>query len=227
MRAARVAAAALAVLLSSLVAAAEDPYAAWGHGRPQDALVALHATAEASRRWDAWLDLGLAAAAADRRGEAVVWVLAAYQADPSRPEPRQALRALEVTVPPGWLDRLGPLARPGIGWLGVALLAVGGALVGYAAVARTRRLPLAGCGGLLLLLALPGQAAWQLDHQRRLVATARDSQLYDSAGTPVAAVAAGTILARESDDEWAGRILVQHADGRRGHLPSTDTTARP
>ena len=209
------------------ISAADDPYAAWGHGRPQDALPALHQQALASERWDAWFDLGLAALAAGRHGEGTAWLLAAHQRAPERPEPRQALRVAKVTVPPGWLDHLGPLAAPGTGWSGLVLLTLAGLALGYALCARHRRMWPAFAGTALLLAALPGRIAWEHDHARLLVATVHDSQLYDSSGRPIAAVAEGTVLEQESSQLWAERILVHAADGQRGHLPVADTIAKP
>lgn len=206
---------------------ADDPYAAWGHGRPQDAIPSLHQRATASDRWDAWFDLGLAALAAGRQGDGIAWLLAAHQRAPERPEPRQALRVIDVTPPAGWLDRLGPLAVPGLGWCGLALITVAGLLLGYGLCARHRRAAMLLTGAGLLLVAVPGRLAWEHDQARRLVATVRDSQLYDSAGRPVAAIPAGTVLEQEAAEAWAERILVHDAQGRRGHLPLADTIARP
>lgn len=206
---------------------ADDPYAAWGHGRPQDALAELHQRAVAHDRWDAWLDLGLAAIAAGRQGEGTAWLLAAHQRAPERAEPRQALRAINVVPPSGWLDRLGPLALPGLGWGGLVLLTLAGVLLSYGLAARRRRMPLVLIGAGLLVVVLPGRLAWEHDQGRLLVATVRDSQLYDSTGRPVVAIPAGTVLEQESLEVWAERILVHDADGHRGHLPLADTIAKP
>ncbi len=207
--------------------AADDPYAAWGHGRPQDALAGLHQQALSSDRWDAWFDLGLAALAAGRHGEGTAWLLAAQQRAPERPEPRQALRATKIIVPSGWLDRLGPLAIPGLGWSGLVLLTLAGLVLGYAVCARHRRLMPTLIGAGLLLVAAPGRIAWEHDHTRLLVAAVHDTQLYDSSGRPITAVAEGTVLEQESSQIWADRILVHTADGQRGHLPLADTLAKP
>lgn len=206
---------------------AEDPYAAWGHGRPQDAITALHQTAVSSDRWDAWLDLGLAAAAADQRGKAVAWLVLAHNAAPEQTEPREALTVLGATLPARWLDRLGPLALPGIGWQGLAILALGGLAAGHALTGRRRRGLAVGLALLALCLALPGQLAWQHDHRQILVATVRDSHLVDSTGTPQDAVPAGTIAIRAAPEAWAGRVLVTLADGRRGYLAQADLDASP
>ena len=206
---------------------ADDPYAAWGHGRPQDAIAPLHQRASASDRWDAWLDLGLAAIAAGRRNDGTAWLLAAHRRAPERSEPRQALRTLDVVPPVGWLDRLGPLALPGTGWTGLTLITLAGALLGYGLGARRWRMQALLIGAGLALIALPGRIAWEHDQGRLLVATVRDSQLYDSAGRPIAAIAAGTVLEQETAEVWAERILVHDGEGRRGHLPVADTIARP
>jgi hypothetical protein len=206
---------------------ADDPYAAWGHGRPQDALAPLHEQARTSDRWDAWFDLGLAALAAGRQGEGTAWLIAALQRAPERAEPRQALRAIDVAPPHGWLDRLGPLALPGLGWSGLTLLAFAGLGLGYGACATRRRGLALTFGGVLLALALPGRLAYDHDQARLLVVAVHDSQLYDSAGHPIAAIPAGTVLEQESAEVWAERVLVHDAQGHRGHLPLADTIAKP
>jgi len=213
--------------LLTTIRGADDPYATWGHGRPQDAIAGLHQQAQASDRWDAWFDVGLAALAAGRDGEGTTWLLAAHRRAPERPEPRQALRAIEVTPPTGWLDRLGPLALPGLGWSGLVLITLAGLALGYGVCARRARSPAILTGVVLLLLAVPGRVAWEHDQGRLLVAAVRDSQLYDSAGRPVAAIPAGTVLEQESTEVWAERILVHDTQGHRGHLPLADTIARP
>jgi hypothetical protein len=211
----------------TMVHSADDPYATWGHGRPQDAIAGLHQQATASDRWDAWFDLGLAALAAGRDGEGTAWLLAAHRRAPERTEPRQALRAIDVTPPIGWLDRLGPLALPGLGWSGLVLITLAGLPLGFGTCARGRRWAAIAAGAGLLLVAIPGRVAWEHDTGRLLVAAVRDSQLYDSAGRPIAAIPAGTVLEQESAEMWAERILVHDAQGHRGHLPLADTIAKP
>jgi Tetratricopeptide repeat len=217
----------LLACLLTVIHGADDPYAAWGHGRPQDAIASLHQQAVASDRWDAWFDLGLAALAAGRQSDGIAWLLAAHRRAPERPEPRQALRAIKVTPPLGWLDRLGPLAAPGLGWSGVVLITLAGLLLGYGVCARRRRVAMLLIGGGMLLVSVPGRIAWEHDHGRLLVATVRDSQLYDSAGRPIIAIPAGTVLEQETAAVWAERILVHDAQGHRGHLPLADTIAKP
>ena len=205
----------------------DDPYAAWGHGRPQDAIAELHRQATTSNRWDAWFDLGLAACAAGRQADGAAWLVTAHRLAPERVEPRQALRAAQVNLPLGWLDRLGPLALPGLGWLGLTCIALGGITLGFAcAICGRRTMPVL-IGGALMLSALPGRIAWEHDHARQLVVTVRNSQLYDSSGHPIAAIAAATVLEQESSTAWAERILVHDEAGQRGHLPLADTIAQP
>jgi hypothetical protein len=107
------------------------------------------------------------------------------------------------------------------------MLCLGGLLLGYALAGRWRRGTTAAIGAVLLLSAVPGRVAYDHDRERLLVAAVRDSQLYDSAGRPVADVPAGTVVTQESPQVWADRILVRLSDGRRGHLPLADTIARP
>ncbi len=214
-------------ILHSPLIATEDPYAAWGHGRPQDAIAALHARAESEQRWDAWLDAGLAAAAANRHGEAIAWTLNAHQMAPERSEPRQALRALNVTLPLGWVDRLGPLIFPGQGWIGIILLSLGAACLGYSLGTNRQRTATLITGSLLLLIALPGRIAIEHDQMRSLISAVRDTLLYDSAGKPMSSIASGSILYRDRTDTWADRILVVLNDGTRGFVPVVDTVAKP
>ena len=206
---------------------ADDPYAAWGHGRPQDAIAELHRQANDSNRWDAWFDLGLAAFAAGRQADGAAWMVTAHRLAPERAEPRQALKASQINLPLGWLDRLGPLALPGLGWTGLTLIALGGIALGFALFTNRRRAMPTLIGIALLTSALPGRIAWEHDHARQLVVTVRDSQLYDSSGRPIAAIAAGTVLEQESSTAWAERILVHDENGHRGHLPLADTIAQP
>jgi hypothetical protein len=210
----------------SFIEAADDPYEAWGHGRPQDAIAALHERAQQSNRWDDWCDLGLAALAAGRQSDGTAWLVMAHRLAPEQAVPREALRAISVTLPTGWLDTVGPLAQPGLGWTGLIVLCLAGGLLGYAVVGRRRVLP-AMIGSGLLLIALPGRLAYDHDRDRLLVVTVRDSQLYDSTGRPIADVTEGTVLEQESEQVWANRILVRDQKGRRGHLPQADTIARP
>ncbi len=211
----------------TLLPGADDAYAAWGHGRPQDAIAPLHARAVESDRWDAWLDVGLAALAAGRDSDGTAWLIAAHRRAPERAEPRQALRAINVTLPHGWLDRLGPLALPGLGWSGLVLLTLAGLALGYGLCATRRRGAALALGGTLLVIALPGRLAHDHDQTRLLVVAVRDSQLYDSTGHPVAAVPAGSVLVQESAEAWAGRVLVHDLAGHRGLLPLADTIAKP
>jgi hypothetical protein len=216
-------AAVLAMLLAATCPAADDPYASWSHGRPQDALPGLLQRATADGGWDAWLDLGLAAAAAgDAR--ATAWLLEARARAPEREEPRAALRALGATLPTDWFDRLGPLAWPGCGWPGVAALAIAGLALGLALTGRGRRGAGLAVAGAALVVAAPGQLASWHDGAIQLVATVRDTRLLDSAGNPGVAVAAGTVAVREPQS-WPGRVLVLLPDGRRGYLPLADTQA--
>jgi hypothetical protein len=217
----------LLLLIATGVFAADDPYAVWGHGRPQDAIAPLHRLATASGRWDAWHDLGLAAAAAGERGRAAAWLVEAHRLAPERREPLDALRALGSSPPAGWFDRLGPLAWPGCGWSGVILCGLGGLALGWALAEKRRRGAALALGLVACVAAAPGQLALLADARQPLTAVVRDSHLLDSAGKPGEAVAAGTIVAREPQPPWAGRVLVRLGDGRRGYLPLADTEADP
>ena len=221
----------LALLLGAVapLAGADDPYAVWSGGHPDAAIPALYAAAQASGRWDAWLDLGLAAAAAQDRPRAAAWLAEAARRAPERREPREALRALDPAqgVALSWSERLGPLTWPGTGWSAVALLAGAGLALGLALAGRRRRgaATLIGCAALAAVA--PGQLAQLHDSRHELFATARDSHLLDSAGNPGDALPAGTVAEREAQAVWAGRVLVHLPDGRRGYLALVDTRAEP
>jgi len=216
---------AVVLALAAALAAADDPYALWAHGRAAEALSGLHRAAVASQGWDAWLDLGLAAAAAGDRGRAAVWLVESARRAPARREPRAALRALGATVPLSWSERLGALALPGQGWWGLTATALAGGALGVAVLLRRRRGTLALIGAGLLLVVLPGQiAAWR-DAGDNLLAIAADTQLLDAAGAPQRALAAGSVLQRIARPPWAGRWLVALPDGRLGYVPVADTEA--
>ncbi len=221
----------LALLLGALapLVGADDPYAVWSAGHPAAAIPALYATAQASGRWDAWLDLGLAAAAAEDRPRAAAWLAEAARRAPERREPREALRALDPAqgVALSWSERLGPLTWPGTGWTAVTLLAAAGLALGLALAGRRRRGTVAFIGCAALVAVSPGQIAQLHDARHELFATVRDSHLLDSAGNPGDALPAGTVAEREAQPLWAGRVLVHLADGRRGYLAIVDTTAEP
>ena len=224
-------AALLALWLGALapLSGADDPYAAWSAGHPEAAIPALYASAQASGRWDAWLDLGLAAAAAQDRARAAAWLAEAARRAPERREPREALRALDPAqgVALSWSEHLGPLAWPGTGWTAVALLAAAGLALGHALAGQRRRGAAALVGCAALAAVAPGQLAQARDARHELLATARESHLLDSAGNPGDALPAGTLAEREAQAPWAGRVLVQLADGRRGYLAIVDTKAEP
>ncbi|HYE06627.1 MAG TPA: hypothetical protein VEL07_14010 [Planctomycetota bacterium] len=214
-------AASIAVLASaSPMAAAEDAYAAWERGDPAASLAALSERAHATDRWDAWLDAGLAAAAAGERGQAAAALLAAHRRAPERAEPRQALAAIGATLPPGWLDRLGPIAWPGLGWSGAALATLAGLALAFGAARRRGRW--IAIGVLAALAAAPGQIASWRDRRVPLAAIVADTHLYDSAGAAGAALGAGTLVERDAHQPWAGRRLVRTPDGAKGYVAAAD-----
>ena len=214
--------AAMLLLLALSLAAVDDPYASWSHGRPQDAAPVLRATAEQSDRWDAWLDAGLAAAAAGWRPHAIACLVEAHVRAPERTEPRDALTALNATPPAGWIVRLGPLALPGSGWLGFVLLVCAGLTLGHALVVPRRRAAITTIGALAFLVAAPGLIASAVDGSRRFAVPLRDTHLLDSAGNPGPTVAAGTLAERTVGKPWAGRVPVALPDGKHGWLALAD-----
>ena len=217
---------AVVMLWSQAVPApADDPYQLWSHGHPQEALPALLAEAQSSDRWDAWLDLGLAAAAAHDSGRAIAWLLLAHERAPERDEPREALRALGIELPDSWFTRLGPLAWPGCGWPAMLLMVVAGLAFGYACLAPARRAALALSGAGICALIAPGQFALEAELRHPLIAAVRDTRLLDSTGTPGALVPMGTVAVRDAQTPWSGRVLVILPNGSRGYLPIADTIA--
>jgi len=219
------------VVIVSLVAvstaAGDDAYTAWSAGRPAETLPSLYTTATTTDSWHAWLDLGLCAVAADRRGPAVVWLLKAQRRAPARSEPRQALAALGIPLPDGYTTRIGMVALPGSSSLSLPLAALAGILIGYSILGRRGRWLAAILGIGTALTISPGIIASWLDGRHHWVATATDTQLLDSTGAPLRAIAAGTITERFSDDVWNGRITVRLSDGSRGWLTEADTHASP
>lgn len=204
---------------------AEDPYALWQNGRPAEALPALQVRAEQSDAWQAWFDLGLCAAAADQRGPAVGWLLAAHTRAPWRAEPHAALSALGQPPPRGWLSWLGPLAWPGTSWCALVLAGLGGLACGLALTGRHRGRWLMLALGAVMLLA-PGVVASLHDRAVPLAAVVRDGHLLDATGRSVRPLPAGTVVTLISDEVWQERRLVELGDSSRGYVPETDLLRR-
>jgi hypothetical protein len=218
----------LLVAFAGTIVAADDPYASWMQGRPQESLPALRARAEAGGAWSAWYDCGLAAAAAGDRGTATACLLEARRRAPARPEPLAALRELGAPLPPTWCEHLGRLAWLGAGWAGVTLALAAGLVLGWWAT-RARRSasgahggawPLV--GGIAIVAVLPGAIAVWHDAHEPLVAALRDTALLDSTGAATGDVAAGTVAWQAADQPWNGRVLVRLADGRKGWVSAED-----
>jgi hypothetical protein len=202
-----------------------DPYGPWSQGRPGESLDLLLSRAKATDRWDAWYDAGLAAAAAGDKGQAVSCLVAAHHRNPVATEPRAALRALDVPLPATWVERAGPIAIPGSGWAGVALLGVAGLALGYGAVRwKRRRLVLAGLA--VGMIAAPGVIAVLRDAEVPWAAVVHDTQALDSTGTPIKPLPAGTLVQKEQDATWAGRTVVRLLDGQVVLVAAADTDAR-
>jgi hypothetical protein len=220
-------AAMLAMACLACATAADDPYAPWMQGRPQDAIAGLLASARASGAWSAWYDCALAAQATGDPGKAHAWLLEAHRQAPARPEPLAALRADGGAVPPTWIERLGPIAAPGCGWTGVALLAGAGALLGWWCCSRRRRGGVIASGLVLLAAAAPGAIASWIDAREPLLAVVRDTHLVDSTGATTVAVASGTVVVGERQPPWNGRVLVRTPEGARGYLSLAETRVEP
>ena len=217
----------LMLLALPLLLSASDAYDAWAAGRPAEALPALHATALAGGRWDAWLDLGLAAADAGRRGPAVAWLVAAHRHAPQRPEPRQALAALGTPLPTGWIERLGPATWPGTGQAALPLALLAGVAFGWAIGWRRGRGAALVIGVLALAVLLPGVLATSADGRIAWAATTADTALLDASGRPLRTLPAGTLLTRVTSSAWAGHDAVRLSDGTAGWVPAADLVAGP
>jgi len=213
----------LPLLLAAGLAAA-DPYDTWAQGRPGEAVAPLLAVARDSDRWDAWLDAGLAAAAAEQRGPALACLARAHHLAPERAEPRDAMRALGADLPTTWCERAGPIGLPGASWSGVALCALAGLLLSGCWLLRRGRLLVAFAGGGLLVVAAPGLAAMWLDRGQERLCAVRDTHALDSTGSPQQAIAAGTMLLRSGDTVWAQRVLVRLPDGSQAWVAQADVT---
>ncbi|MCK6491694.1 MAG: hypothetical protein L6R48_25900 [Planctomycetes bacterium] len=202
--------------------AAADPYDAWSQGRPAEAVAPLVAAARADGRWDSWLDAGLAAAAASDYGRAIACLAEANRAAPERSEPRDALRALGAALPLTYSERVGPIALPGVGWAGVALLGAAGLALGGAWALRRGRGAVLTAGVAAVVVAVPGVVAPWLDARVHWVATVRATHALDSTGAPLRALPAGTLLVHPPAAAWSGRVLVRLGDGSLAFVPAAD-----
>ncbi len=213
-------------LFSIDILASDAAYDAWGQNRPGEAVSLLYERAQKSDAWYDYYDLGLAAHDNREYGKAVAWLLAAHLRAPSEQEPKWALEAMEIPVPPSWLDKLGPLAIPGTGWLGVLLMLGAGCCIGMSIVHHGWRWRLLSVAGLCLVLALPGSVAHSVDSQRNLHACVRDCPLLDATGQPLQTLPAGTIVIEERKLA-NGRLLIQLTTGQRGFIDKTYCDAKP
>jgi hypothetical protein len=214
----------LLLLMLSWCYAENDPYDVWGHGRPHDAVAPLVEQAKKSGQWHDWLDSALAAAAAEQTGDAIAYALIAHQLAPHELAPRQTLSALNVAVPSGWMDRLGPLAIPGSGVIGLILLSCGAFCFGLCLTGKKYRLMTGLIGASLLIIALPGRLSHDHDRQRGLLSTVRPSILYDATGTPLSDIALGNVVRPLDHKHWTDRLLVETSDKKRGFIPLVDVT---
>ena len=219
----------LILLLAGWLAAVESPaYQTWSQGRPGEAAEQLLQAAQDSDDWRTWFDFGLAAAAADRQPLAVAGLVRAHQAAPLQPEPIAALRALSVPVPVTVQERLGLLALPGSGWLGVVVVFIAGLGIGLAIVLPVWRWPGFGAGVVLLALAGPGLVAPWLTTADRLLVVVEPVQLLDGTGAPIGPqLPAGSLVERLPREPWADRILVRDPQaGGQGWLAIADNEIR-
>ena len=201
----------LILLMACACLAAADPYQAWSQGRPAESAAALAAEATSAVTW---CDAGLAYAAAGEQGLAVAALLRAHRLDPTLDEPRLALRSLGCALPPTMIERVGPLALPGRGWVAVAVLALAGVALGLALSAARWRIWWATGSVLLAVVAAPGVVGRALDARQPWATVVSASPAVDATGALVTNLAPGTLLQRIGDQVWAGRLAVRLPDGR-------------
>jgi hypothetical protein len=206
--------------MAPAMAAAEDPYAAWRQGRPQDAATELEARARLDGAWSTWYDAGLAAEEAGDPGTAAACLLAAHRRAPARAEPLGQLRRHRLGLGRTWCEALGPLAAAGSGWGAAFLALAGGGCLGLALAGRLAR-SWAWGGALAVAVVLTGAAAQWRDADAPLAAVLRSSALADGAGACVEQLHPG-ILVRTVAPASQGRRLVELADGRRGLIAVRD-----
>jgi len=200
-----------------------DPYAPWSHGHPQESIPLLLDRAQSSDHWDAWLDLGLAAAASNDH-RATAWLLRAHLLAPERPEPRAALLTQGVVLPVSWIDQCWPVSWIGCSWPGVICLALATLALGFFCCARSGRRPALVIALIFMALALPGQICLYLDGRTHLLAIVHDTHLLDSVGNPGEPLSAGSVVIQDASAQprWNGRILVRTFNGQHGFLPAAD-----
>lgn len=196
-------------------------YNAWQQNRPHEALPILHKKAQASQAWYDFYDLGLAAHDAGDRGAASIWLLQAHQLAADQTLPLDALRAMNINIPAGYLQDLGPLAWPGTGIAGfISMCLIGFCII----IAITFSSPRYWCliiAAVLLIISLPGLIAYSLDSQRILLATATETPLLDSSGHSLQILPTATVV-RVIRQQQDSRVLVLLNNGVRGYLNNSD-----
>lgn len=212
----------------SLVHAADQQAAhdAFMQNRPDEAIPILFKQAESEQRWFDYYDLGLAAHHSGQHGKAVAWLLEAHQRAPEMAEPLQALQALKVQMPASWLERLGPLAIPGIGYNGLIFMLLAGFAAALALLHKRWRWRSIVLMALCLVVSLPGSIAHSIDSQRSLIATVTECPLLGPTGQPLQTLKPGTILVAEKRMP-NNRILVRLPNDQRGFIDSQNCHATP
>lgn len=221
---------AFALIVTASAAPAQDSeqaaYEAFMQGRPGEAIPLLYQRARHSGAWNDYFDLGIAAHHNGEHGKAVVWLLEAHKRAPEQANPRRALHALHVALPPSWLDELGPLALPGTGIIGIVCMSIAGlGLAAALALPQKRWLSLI-IGGSFLVISLPGALANSIDQQYELMALSSAAPLLGPTGQPLQTLAAGTVFVAEKrlpND----RILVRLQNDQRGYIDSSYCHAEP
>lgn len=206
--------------------ASDAAYNAWQQDRPQEAIPLLFAHANNTQDWVDFYDLGLAAYDNGDFGHAVIWLLEAHSRAPDQTLPLDALRSMQVDVPAGYLQALGPLAWPGTGITGLVIMCFIGFFIIIAFCDTKRRYWACVLSAVLLIVSFPGLIAYSLDSQRQLMATAGESQLFDSSGHSLQSIPEATVVQviRQHTDS---RVLILLNNGVRGYLNSSDCQARP
>jgi hypothetical protein len=213
----------LLALLASPVAGAEDPYATWRQGRPQEAWPGLLRSAAAGDDWRDWFDAGLAAHDAGRDGIAVACLARSFVRDPTRTEPRIAIAEITGRSPDSWTARCGPFAGIARGWTGAIWILLTGLGLGYGLRGRRWRGAALAGGGVLLALFLPVRLAVERDLRLPLLVAVEDCALADTTGRWQADIAAGTLLHHDRSTAWGDRHHVRLPDGSTGFVPRRQT----
>ncbi|NRA37362.1 MAG: hypothetical protein HRU15_04425, partial [Planctomycetes bacterium] len=153
----------LFLLFSIDLHASDAAYNAWQQNRPHEAIPLLYTHAQHTQNWVDFYDLGLAAYDNGDFGHAVIWLLEAHTLAADQKLPLEALHKMQVKVPAGYLQDLGPLAWAGTGIAGFICMCLIGFFIIIACSYPKRRYWACIISATLLIFSLPGLIAYSLD----------------------------------------------------------------